>query len=149
MKIKYLLLSGLFLGLVACEKAPKKEEAAKQETKQEQKVEKKTKAIEKKETKQVAQATAGAGSTEHGKNVFQSKGCAACHQPAADSVGPSLKKIAQAYGSVDELVKFLKGEAKPKVWPQKFAIMKPQLNQIKDLSEQDLKDMASYILSNK
>ena len=168
MKIKYLLLSGLLFGLVACEQAPKKEEAPKQEAKQEQKVEQKAeqKAQEmkqeakkeeakqeakKEEAKQVAQASGGAlGNPDKGKNIFNAKGCAACHQPTTESVGPSLKRIAQAYaGKEDQLVKFLKGEAQPIVDPAKFAIMKPQLNQIKDLSEQELRDLAAYIMSHK
>ncbi|NPA32329.1 MAG: c-type cytochrome, partial [Aquificae bacterium] len=77
------------------------------------------------------------------------KGCGSCHQPTADTVGPSLKKIAQAYNSVDELVKYLKGELQPKVWPEKAAIMNPQLTMIKGLSEEELKALAEYILSFK
>jgi len=33
----------------------------------------------------------------NGKNIFNSKGCTACHQPNADAVGPALKKIASTY----------------------------------------------------
>ncbi len=163
MKIKYLLLSGLLFGLVACEQAPKKEEVPQQEQKQEQKVEQKAeqkveqKAQEvkqeakKEETKQVVQTSGGAlGNPDKGKNVFQSRGCAACHLPASESVGPSLKRIAQAYaGKEEQLVKFLKGKAPAIVDPERFAIMKPQLNQIKDLSEQELRDLAAYIMSYK
>jgi cytochrome c len=29
----------------------------------------------------------------NGKNIFNSKGCTACHQPNADALGPSLKQI--------------------------------------------------------
>ncbi len=168
MKIKYLLLSGLLLGLVACEQTPKQEEAPKQEPKQEQKAEQKAEKkaqevkqeAEKEEAKQeakqgtekqVAQASAGSlGDPDKGKNVFQSRGCAACHLPAAESVGPSLKRIAQAYiGKEEQLVKFLKGDAPAIVDPDRFAIMKPQLNQIKDLSEQELRDLAAYMMSYK
>ncbi|WP_461829863.1 c-type cytochrome [Aquifex sp.] len=173
MKIKYLLLSGLMLGLVACEQAPKQEEAPKQEQKQEQKVEQKAeqkteqKAQEVKQEakkeeakqeaqkqeaqKQVAQASGGAlGNPDKGKAIFNAKGCGACHQPTAESVGPSLKRIAQAYaGKEDQLVKFLKGEAPAIVDPAKFAIMKPQLGQIKDLSDQELRDLAAYMMSYK
>ncbi|HIQ49523.1 MAG TPA: c-type cytochrome, partial [Aquifex aeolicus] len=39
---------------------------------------------------------AGVSLAADGKAIFQSKGCASCHQPAVDTVGPSLKKIAQA-----------------------------------------------------
>ncbi len=93
---------------------------------------------------------AGSVLAADGKAVFQSKGCTACHQPQVDTVGPALKKIAKAYdGKKEELIKFLKGEAKPKVWPDKFPMMQPQLNTTKALSKGDLEALADYILSNK
>ncbi len=85
-----------------------------------------------------------------GKAIFQSKGCAACHNPTVDTVGPSLKKIAQAYaGKENELIAFLKGQGKPHVDPAKFPIMQPQLNQLKSLSDDEIKALAEYILSVK
>ncbi|GAB6065901.1 c-type cytochrome [Aquifex pyrophilus] len=93
---------------------------------------------------------AGAVFAADGKAIFQSKGCASCHQPNVDTVGPSLKKIAQAYGNdVDKLVKFLKGEAPAIVDPAKFAIMKAQLTMLKGLSDEELKALAEYMLSFK
>ena len=95
-------------------------------------------------------ALAGFALAADGKALFQSKGCGACHQPAADTVGPSLKKIAQAYaGKEDQLIKFLKGEAPAIVDPAKFAIMKAQLNALKGLSDEELKAIADYIMSHK
>ncbi|WP_457635314.1 c-type cytochrome [Persephonella sp.] len=83
-----------------------------------------------------------------GKALFKSKGCGACHQANVKTVGPSLKEIAQAYkGKEAELIKFLKGEAEPIVDPAKFGIMKPQLNATKNLSDEELKAMAEYMLS--
>ena len=106
--------------------------------------------------KLVAAATFGlavavsAAMAADGKAIFQSKGCAACHNPTVKTVGPSLKQIAQAYnGDEAALIKFLKGEAKPKVDPAMFATMKPQLNTTKALSDDELKALAQYILSNK
>ncbi len=85
-----------------------------------------------------------------GENIFKSKGCASCHQPNADTVGPSLKKIAQAYaGKEDQLVKFLKGEAPAIVDPAKYAIMKAQLTPIKNLPEEKLRALAQYMLQFK
>lgn len=90
----------------------------------------------------------------NGKNIFNSKGCTACHQPNADVVGPALKQIASAYkGNIGELIKFLKGEGAPKLATGKFAgqydtVMKLQLNQTKSLSPKELKDLAEFILSN-
>ncbi len=97
----------------------------------------------------VAVAVTGALASE-GENIFKSKGCAACHQAAVDTVGPALKKIAAAYaGKKEDLIKFLKGEAKPKVDPAKFAIMQPQLNTTKALSDKELEALADFILSHK
>jgi cytochrome c len=84
----------------------------------------------------------------NGQQIFQSKGCAACHNPSADTVGPSLKKISTAYkDKKDELIAFLKGEHKAIVDPAKFPIMQPQLNTTKSLSEEELEALADYILS--
>ncbi|NPA17435.1 c-type cytochrome [Persephonella sp.] len=84
-----------------------------------------------------------------GGALFKSKGCAACHQANVDTVGPSLKKIAQAYkGKEAELIKFLKGEAKPIVDPAKFGIMKPQLNATKNMSDEELKAMAEFMMKH-
>ncbi len=84
-----------------------------------------------------------------GKTIFQSKGCAACHNPTADTVGPSLKKIADAYkGKENELIAFLKGQHKAIVDPAKFPIMMPQLNTTKKLTDEELKALADFILSH-
>ncbi|WP_457600270.1 c-type cytochrome [Hydrogenivirga sp.] len=85
-----------------------------------------------------------------GAAIFKSKGCASCHQPAADTVGPSLKKIAKAYaGKKGELVKFLKGQAPAIVDPAKAAIMKAQLTMVKNLPQDQLSALADFILSHK
>ncbi len=85
-----------------------------------------------------------------GAAIFKSKGCASCHQSAADTVGPSLKKIAKAYaGKEDQLVKFLKGQAPAIVDPAKAAIMKAQLAMVKNLPEDQLKALAKFITSHK
>lgn len=95
-------------------------------------------------------AVAGFTFAADGKAIFQSKGCASCHQPTVDTVGPSLKKIAQAYaGKKDQLIKFLKGEAPAIVDPAKAAIMKAQLTMLKGLSDKELEALADYILSYK
>ena len=85
-----------------------------------------------------------------GKALFQSKGCSACHQVDKDSVGPSLKKIADVYKEKEaDLIKFLKGEGKAIVDPAKEAIMKPQINTTKSMKDDELKALVKYILSNK
>ncbi len=85
-----------------------------------------------------------------GAAIFKSKGCASCHQPTADTVGPSLKKIAQAYaGKKADLIKFLKGQGKAIVDPAKEAIMRPQLTMTKNLPQEQLEALADYILKYK
>ncbi len=84
-----------------------------------------------------------------GKQLFQSKGCSACHNPKLDTTGPALKKIAQYYrGNEEHLIKFLKGKAAPKVEPEKFTIMKPQLNDTKRLSDEELKELVKFIVGH-
>ncbi|MFN3603269.1 MAG: c-type cytochrome [Leptonema sp. (in: bacteria)] len=89
-----------------------------------------------------------------GKTIFNSKGCTACHQPSADSVGPSLKSISTSYkGQLGDLIKFLKGEGKPRLDKGKFAgqfetVMKLQLSQTKSLNANDLKQLAEFLLSH-
>ncbi len=93
--------------------------------------------------------TVSASFATDGKTIFQSKGCAACHNPTADTVGPSLKKIAAAYkGHEGDLIKFLKGEGQAKVDPAKFAMMKPQLNTTKALPEDQLKALVNFIVNH-
>lgn len=95
-------------------------------------------------------AVASASFAADGKALFQQKGCTACHQAAADTVGPSLKKIAAAYaGKEAELIKYLKGEGKAIVDPAKEAVMKPQINTTKAMKDDELKALAQFILSNK
>ena len=87
---------------------------------------------------------------QDGEKLFRSKGCSACHQPATKSVGPSLKEIAKAYaGKKSQLIKFLKGKAKPIVDPGKFMLMVPNLEVTKKMSDKELNILADYILSNK
>lgn len=84
-----------------------------------------------------------------GESIFKSKGCTACHQAAADTVGPSLKKIAATYsGKKEDLVKFLSGEGKAIVDPAKEAIMKPQLEVTKKLSKEEKEALADFILKH-
>ncbi len=90
------------------------------------------------------------GDVKKGQQLFTANGCTACHQEKADTVGPSLAKIAQAYaGKKEDLIKFLKGEGKAIVDPAKFSIMQPNLAKTKGLADGDLSALADYILSVK
>jgi cytochrome c551/c552 len=84
-----------------------------------------------------------------GESIFKAKGCAACHQPNADTIGPGLNKIASVYkGNKDELIKFLNGEGKAIVDPAKEAIMKPNLETTKKLSKEEKEVLAEFILKH-
>ena len=97
-----------------------------------------------------AAVVAGSALAANGQQIFQSKGCAGCHNPTVDTVGPSLKKIAQAYaGKKEELIAFLQGKHKAIVDPAKFGIMMPQLNATKNMSKEELEALADFILSHK
>ncbi len=85
-----------------------------------------------------------------GDRIFKTKGCASCHQPKADTIGPSIKKIAEAYANKrDQLVKFLKGRAPAIIDPEKERIMKAQLTMVMDLPQDQLEALADYMLSFK
>ncbi len=146
MRISALLAGLLMVGILGCEQPKKAEE--KTEAPKPQPTEQKAEKTEAKKEAAAAPASGGA-SAEDGKKIFTAKGCNACHQPKADGVGPGLHTIAKAYGSVEELVKYLKGEAPPKVWPEKAAIMNPQLAQLKGLSEAEFRALAEYIMAQK
>lgn len=82
-----------------------------------------------------------------GAQLFQSKGCAGCHKGNADTVGPSLQTITKVYQEKNgDLVQFLKGEAESIVDPAKSSMMKPLLNPLKSLSDEELQALADYIL---
>ncbi|RUM59223.1 MAG: cytochrome C552 [Persephonella sp.] len=90
------------------------------------------------------------GDVKKGQQLFTANGCTACHQEKADTVGPALAKIAQAYtGKKEDLIKFLKGEGKAIVDPAKFSMMEPNLAKTKGLADGDLSALADYILSIK
>jgi cytochrome c len=84
-----------------------------------------------------------------GEAIFKSKGCTACHQPNADTVGPGLNKIASTYkGNKDGLIKFLSGEGKAIVDPAKEVVMKPNLEITKKLSKEEKEALAEFILKH-
>ncbi|WP_028950485.1 c-type cytochrome [Sulfurihydrogenibium subterraneum] len=114
-----------------------------QESKPQEKTEakKEAKKEEKKEETKVAKVD--------GESIFKSKGCTACHQAAADTVGPALKKIASAYsGKKEDLIKFFSGEGKAIVDPAKEAVMKPQIEITKKLSKEEKEALAEFILKH-
>lgn len=95
---------------------------------------------------------AGSVYAESGASIFNTSGCTTCHHPTKDQaamgLGPSLKMIGKAYkGKEGELVKFLKGDGKPKVYPDKFPIMMGQIAITKTWPDAKLKAVASWLAS--
>ena len=85
----------------------------------------------------------------NGESIFKAKGCASCHLLDKDTVGPSLETIAKKYeGKRENLIKFMKGEEKAIVWPDKFRIMEPQLNITKNMSDEELSALVDYMMKH-
>lgn len=83
-----------------------------------------------------------------GEAKFEESGCVACHQVQKKIVGPALKDIAAAYAdNKDGLVLFLNGEGEAIVDPAQAAIMAPNLEITKAMSEEDRIALADYIMS--
>lgn len=105
---------------------------------------------ESKETAKEAVKEEIAEATVSGEQIFTSKGCVACHQLEAKTVGPSLKTIAEAYdGNKDGLMAFLKDEAEAIIDPAQAAVMQPQLALTKALPAAELEAITDYMLSKK
>ena len=85
---------------------------------------------------------------ENGRAIFDSKKCGLCHKKDVDTIGPALKTIAKAYASKPkELMSYLQSNSTPIIEPKRAAVMNPQLAKIKTLSEKDMKDLTTYIIS--
>jgi cytochrome c len=89
----------------------------------------------------------------NGEQIFRSNDCIVCHDATRDQVaeglGPSLKMIAAAYkGKEDALIRFLKGEGKPRLYPEEYPIMEGQLDSIRGLSDDGRKALATFLLSH-
>ena len=89
--------------------------------------------------------------SESGKDIFEKRGCGACHDrtkdQTSDRLGPSLQQIAEAYkGHEGDFCKFLKCESKPLVDEPRFAIMHDQIVKVKDMSDAELKALEKFIL---
>jgi cytochrome c551/c552 len=86
---------------------------------------------------------------EEGGAVFESQRCSTCHKPDSSTANPSLKEIAQVYhGKEDQLINYLKGEAKPIVNMGKANMMKRALEKTKALSDADRKALAGFIMGH-
>ena len=87
--------------------------------------------------------------TQNGKAMFEAKGCAVCHKPNMDTIGPSLRTIANAYaGREMDMLTYLKGQGTPIVDPARASMMNPQLAKIRTMFEEDLHAISTYIISS-
>ncbi len=101
-------------------------------------------------TKDAAKDAVDAVKGADGAALFASNGCTACHNMTAKTVGPSVKEIAAKYaGKKDDMVKFLKGEGTAIVDPAQFAIMKPNLENTKKMTDAERAALADYMLAAK
>ncbi len=86
-----------------------------------------------------------------GSEIFRKYNCDRCHSVTGIKVGPPLEEIASAYkGRKDELIAFLRGERPAKLGEkmgESAHLMNLQLAAIKELSDEELSELADYILS--
>ena len=96
----------------------------------------------------------GSEETEKGIQLFEQRGCAACHDRTEDQtiyrLGPSLEQIAEAYkGREDDLETFLKGGCGPIIDEARFEIMHGEIVKLKGLSDSQIRDLREYICGEK
>lgn len=96
----------------------------------------------------LADATAKDAVLDKGKSIFEAKRCAVCHKPEIEVIGPSLKVIAKAYtGKEAALVDYLKTQGKPIIYPERAAVMNPQLIKMKAMLGDDIRAIAKYLIT--
>lgn len=84
-----------------------------------------------------------------GEEIFNGKGmCYSCHKTNQKVIGPSVAEIAKIYkekgGSITD---FLTEKSKPIVDPAQYSVMKTNFAITKNLPEEELKALETYILS--
>ncbi|HHG74233.1 MAG TPA: c-type cytochrome [Persephonella sp.] len=84
-----------------------------------------------------------------GKKIFEKNSCPICHKETKDAIGPSLKTIAEFYkNNPKQLEQFLRGQADPIVWPDRFDMMKTQMGKFRAMSDEELKALIDYMLKH-
>ncbi len=84
-----------------------------------------------------------------GADLFMENGCVACHQMDAKTVGPAIKEIGAAYAdNADGLTSFLKGESDAIVDVAMAAVMAPQVETTKAMSDEERAALVDYFLNN-
>jgi len=100
--------------------------------------------------------TAGISMSFAGDKPKKMGSCGACHNNTKDGVGPSFKKVANAYGNAKGIVatfnkggKYTKADAKVAKFANKYNMMKGQLRKIAKWSDAEKKEAAAYIMKQK
>lgn len=82
-----------------------------------------------------------------GKAIFKKLNCQACHMKNANIVGPSLRKIRKAYKNQEkELLQFLIGEGKPKIDPDEYSKMKPNIEAFQKLGKEEQQKLIDFLM---
>lgn len=86
---------------------------------------------------------------ELGKEIFEGKGvCYTCHKEDTKTVGPSIKDIAKIYKEKGgSIVAFLQDKSEPIVDPSQYATMKTNFAITKNLPQEELQAVETYMLS--
>lgn len=84
-----------------------------------------------------------------GKEIFEGKGmCFSCHKPDQKIVGPSIAEIAKIYKEKGaSITDFLAEKSGPIVDPSQYSVMKTNFAITKNLPEEELKALETYMLS--
>lgn len=84
-----------------------------------------------------------------GKEVFDGKGmCYSCHKPNQKVIGPSVADIAKIYKEKGaSITDFLTEKSGPIVDPTQYSVMKTNFAITKNLPEDELKALETYMLS--
>ena len=141
-----------FATLTSCGGAEEKqvEETATEEVTEEAHEELTEEVVEEAATEEMATEETSAGNAEAGAELFTSNGCVACHQLDAKTVGPSIKAIAEGYADNEAgMTAFLSGEGEAIIDPAMAAVMAPQVETTKNMSEEDRGSIVAYIMNNK
>ncbi|MFY7665254.1 c-type cytochrome [Flavobacterium sp.] len=86
---------------------------------------------------------------EQGKVLFEGRGnCTACHKEDQKVIGPSIREMAQVYKTEKaDMQAFLRGETPAIIDPEKYEIMKVNLEITKAMTDEERAALEAYIYS--
>jgi len=103
----------------------------------------------KEKPKQEEIVTEAQSPADRGKELFDGTGnCFACHKEDQKIIAPSLVEIATIYKKQNgNMVEFLKGNGEPIVDPSQYETMKTNFGITRNMSDEDLKALETYVMS--